>query len=160
MELFHEWNELQYLLHFLAGNYVRDILISASNNFASIKNKSFSNISYSKLIIGFSLIYVGEVYKLPERRLYWNSEEYGIFPVLNFGKVIGRKRFEDILKYLELPHASDSNEQRLEFLHALNNSLKEVTTPGDSMFRLEYGEIISRISEEQKENKKETTSNR
>ena len=101
-----------------------------------------------------------EVYKLPERRLYWNSEEYGIFPVMNFGKVIGRKRFEDILKYLELPHASDSNEQRLEFLHALNNSLKEVTTPGDSMFRLEYGEIISQTSEEQKENKKETTSNR
>lgn len=160
LELFHEWNELQYLLHFLPGNYVRDILISASNNIASIKDKSFSYISYSKLIIGFSLIYVLEVYKLPERRLYWNSEEYGTFPVMNFGKVIGRNRFEDILKYLELPHASYPNEQRLEFLHALNNSLKEVTTPGDSMFRLEYGEIISRISEEQKENKKETTSNR
>lgn len=132
------------MLHFLPGNYVRDILISASNNFASIKDKSFSNISYSKLIIGFSLIYVVEVYKLLERRLYWNSEEYGIFPVMNFGKVIGRNRFEDILKYLELSHASDPNEQRLEFLHSLNNSLKEVTTPGDSMFRLEYGEIISR----------------
>ena len=50
-----------------------------------------------------------EVYKLPERRMYRNSEENGILPAMNFGKVLSRKRFEDILKNLELPHASDPN---------------------------------------------------
>ena len=35
-----------------------------------------------------------EIYKIPECRMYWNTEEDGIFPVMNFGKVISRNRFE------------------------------------------------------------------
>ena len=53
---------------------------------------------------------------------------------MNFG-VKRRNRFEDILKYLPLSHASDPTEQLLEFLHAINNNLKEAMTPGDIMFR-------------------------
>lgn len=78
---------------------------------------------------------------LPEFRMYWNIEEDGIFPTMNFG-VKRRNRFEDILKYLQLSHASDPTEQLLEFLHAINNNLKEAMTPGDIIFRWVYAEKI------------------
>ena len=61
-----------------------------------------------------------------------NTEEDGIFPAMNFGKVISRDRFEDILKYLHLSHASDPNEQLLESLYAVNVNLKEAMTPGNT----------------------------
>ena len=52
---------------------------------------------------------------------------------MNFGKVISRNRFEDISKYLKLSQASDPNEQLLEFLHVINNTMKEAMTPGERL---------------------------
>ena len=42
------------------------------------------------------------------------------------------------MKHLQLSQASDLNEQLLEFLHAINNNLKEAMTAGDSICLDEY----------------------
>ena len=97
VELFDESNELQYLPHLLPVNYIRKILIPATNNFAPTKAKNYA-MFYSKFVTVLSLIYPMEVYKLPKHRMYWNTEEDGIFATVNFGEVICRNRFENIAK--------------------------------------------------------------
>ena len=49
------------------------------------------------------------------RHLYWANEN-GMFPNMNYGKIMSRNRFEDIMKYLQLSHNKDSDQQITDFL--------------------------------------------
>ena len=74
-----------------------------------------------------------EVYKLPIRRMYWETNEYGAFPPLNYGRYIAKNRFEEILRYLQLSSSDDKDEQLLEFIDAINKVFKKAMSPGDTI---------------------------
>lgn len=77
------------------------------------------------------LIYSMEIYRLPEKRMYWCTEEVSIYPGLNVGKYMTRDRFEDISRYLTLSNDENRNTQFDKFLHAVNRRFKLALTHGD-----------------------------
>ena len=79
------------------------------------------------------LIYSMEIYSVPERRMYWSTQDSGIFPAMNFGKYMPRNRFEAILRYLSLSNDADRNKQFSDFLDAVNARLKTTLSPGDNL---------------------------
>ena len=56
-----------------------------------------------------------EVYEIHSpQRLYWSPEVNNLFPALDFGKVMTCRRFETILKYLQLSNSDNKNQQILD----------------------------------------------
>ena len=45
-------------------------------------------------VLGF--FHLMEIIQLPLRRMYWETEEDGLFPGLNYGATMSRNRFEEI----------------------------------------------------------------
>ena len=65
--------------------------------------------------------------------MYWNTEPIGIFPAMDFGRVMSRSRFEEILRCLQFSSQEDKDEQILRFLEAVNEIFKEAFSPGDTL---------------------------
>ena len=61
-----------------------------------------------------------ELYCLPEHRMYWYTDNDGIFPALNFGTIMPRNRFDEILQVTQLSAHPDLNTQLLVFIDAVN----------------------------------------
>ena len=113
--------ELGFLLHFLPIKYFEEIMLPEMD----------INISIDEFLHFLGLIYFMETVKLPERRMYWITEDKGVFKAPNFGKFMTRFRFEEILHKLKFSQHEDPNEQINEFLDAVNNHLKTAMTPSD-----------------------------
>ena len=72
-----------------------------------------------------------EVYEIHSpQRLYWSPEVNNLFPALDFGKVMTCRRFETILKYLQLSNSDNKNQQILDFVAAINETFQNAITPG------------------------------
>ena len=52
---------------------------------------------------------------------------------MNFGKIMARNRFEDLLKFLQFSNAENQDQQILDFLNATNDNLKAALSPGDTV---------------------------
>ena len=63
------------------------------------------------------------------KHLYWANEN-GLFPGMNYGKVMSYIRFEDIMRYLQLSNDSNRDQEIIEFLHAVNTGFRNVLHPG------------------------------
>ena len=124
-------SELDMFLHFLPIRYIKETLIPATNRQGNMKFQNFCELTFQEFVVIFGLICAMEVYNLPERRIYWNCKDNGIFKALNYGKIITRKRFEQILQVLQYSNAVDKDQQILDFLEATNNRLKDTVCPGD-----------------------------
>lgn len=133
LPLYDDCSELEYLIHFLPVKFFKEIVVPSTNNFAASKQENFKEFSYNEFIHFLGIMYAMEVYKLPERRMYWKSEEDGIFPPMNFGKIMARNRFEDLLKFLQFSNAENQDQQILDFLDAANANLKAALSPGDTV---------------------------
>ena len=72
-----------------------------------------------------------EIYKLPERRMYWCTEDKGIFKGLNYGSIITLDRFEAISSYLQFSYDPDADQQIISYLQAKNVHLKTTMSAGD-----------------------------
>ena len=64
-------DELAYMLHFLAIDYIQSVLLPSANIFVASKSKSFQRITLDELIVYLGIIYSMEIVKLPERDIYW-----------------------------------------------------------------------------------------
>ena len=49
---------------------------------------------------------------------------------MDFGKVLTYRRFETILKYLQLSNSDDEDQQILDFLAVINETFQNAITPG------------------------------
>ena len=72
-----------------------------------------------------------EVQRLPERRMYWDLSNQGIFKSLDYAKLMSRYRFEEILLNLKFSAADDKDDQIIDFLDAVNHQSQEAMRPGD-----------------------------
>ena len=90
--------ELQYLFWFLPRKYIESVLLPATNLFASKENEKWKDVTFVEFIIFLGLKYFMEVYRLPERRMYWRTEADGALLGMCFGKYMTRNRFEGIIK--------------------------------------------------------------
>ena len=61
--------------------------------------------------------------------LYWSNSEHTLFPSMKFGDVMSIKRFENILKYLQLSENENEEQQVLEFVAAVNDRFQKALTP-------------------------------
>ena len=123
-------DELAYLLHQLPVKYIKEVIITASNNLGLSYDKAFKIIEYEEFLIFLGLVYSMEVFKLPERRMYWRDNESDLFPNMDFGKHMSRERFEEILSFLQFSHSDNKDQQILDFLEAVNENLKSAVSPG------------------------------
>lgn len=131
-EQFTSMSELQMCFQFLPINFFADETLPATNNFAAQATKgNFTPVTLDELLHLFGLIYSMEVQKLPERRMYWNNSDNGIFKALDYGQVMTRSRFEAILANLQLSKSKDRNQQVLDFIDALNARFQSAVNAGD-----------------------------
>ena len=63
----------------------------------------------------------------------FNSEKDGIYSVMNFRKITSRNQPENILKYLNLSQATDTNEDILKCLYFVINNLNDIMKAGHSL---------------------------
>lgn len=124
--------ELDYFIHFIPMKYITDIVIPATNIHASKHVTTWVPLSIDELMKVFGLFQAMEVYHLPNRRMYWETMDDGIFKAMNFGNVVSRSRFEEILHYLQVSMSEDRDLQIIEFLDAVNVNLKNAMRPGDT----------------------------
>ena len=123
-------NKIDYFLHFFPLSHLRDVMVPATNTFARQRCKGWVDVTEVEMIKMLGMFKAMEVYKLPERRMYWMSMDNSIFPSMNFVNIMSRSRFEDIFKYLRYSDNDDENGQIIDFLNVVNEKLTKVFTPG------------------------------
>ena len=74
--------------------------------------------------------YHRRLYDIHGPRHLYLANENGMFPNMNYGKIMSRNRFEDIMKYLQLSLNKDSDQQITDFLHAVNTRFRNAIHPG------------------------------
>ena len=124
-------SKLDFVLHFLPMEYLWSTVIPATNNIAA-KNKAatWANLDHNEFLHFLGILLSMEVVDIHvPRHLYWANEN-GMFPNMNYGKIMSRNQFEDIIKYLQLSHNKDSDQQITDFLHAVNTRFRNATHPG------------------------------
>ena len=63
------------------------------------------------------------------RRLHWSNSEHTLFSSMKFGEAMSIKRFENILKYLQLSEKENEEQQVLEFVPAVNDQFQKALAP-------------------------------
>ena len=84
------WDETSYLEHFVAFlplDYIMHVMLPATNKFAKEQGHD-KPFTIEELLHVLGLLKMMEVIQLPEQRMYWQTYPEGMFPVLNFGKVM------------------------------------------------------------------------
>ena len=120
-------NELAFLLKFLPCSYIREVILPAINETLT------PHMSFSEFINFLGLVYAMEVYNLPERRMYWQTDDNGHFPAMKFGQIMSRNRFEQILAHLKGSKATSPIDQILDYQDALNCEFARAFTLGDTV---------------------------
>ena len=126
------WDESSFkecFLTFLPVEFVKDVMLPATNKVA--KEHGHAPFSYDEVIHVLGILYMMEVVKLPERRMYWMTEPDGFFPAMNFGKVMSLHRFEGFLNIWQFSPSPDSDQQVLDLISAVNKHLKEAVKAGE-----------------------------
>ena len=124
-------SELDYILHFLPIQHIKEVVIPNTNKYAKKQDPRWINIDFDEVLHVLGLLIAMEVYEIHSpRRLYWSPEVNNLFPAMDFGKVMTCRRFETILKYLQLSNSGNENQQILDFVAAINETFQNAITPG------------------------------
>ena len=122
-------SELDFVLHFLPMEYFHNTVIPATNTYAAkSKALTWKNLDHLEFLHFLGILLSMEVVDIHgPRHLYWANEN-GLFPSMNYGKVMGHNQFEDIMRYLQFLNDSDPDQQIIEFLHAVNARFRNAQT--------------------------------
>ena len=124
-------SELDYILHFLPIQHIKEVVIPNTNKYAKKQDPRWIDIDFDEVLHVLGLLIAMEVYEIHSpRRLYWSPEVNNLFPAMDFGKVMTCRRFETILKYLQLSNSDNENQQILDFVAAINETFQNAITPG------------------------------
>ena len=126
--LWGEESYMQYFMAFLPIKYFEEVMLPATNTKAMEHGHDI--FTFEELMRVLGCLYMMEVVRLPERRMYWRTDDAGFFPGLNFGRSIPLHRFETFLNLWEFSHAKESDKQVLEFIDHVNEHLKGVMRAG------------------------------
>ena len=88
---------LDYFIHFFPQLFVREEVIPAINTAAKEVCLTWADVSYTEFLKFLGIIYSMEVLNLPIRKMYWSTEDNGLFQAPNYGRFMTRQRFEDII---------------------------------------------------------------
>ena len=131
MDSFEIKSEIDYILHFLPMSYICNTVLPATNSFGRKNIQPWNDLELDESLHIIGIFLSMEVYEIHDsRRMYWNQESDGIFPAMNFGKIISRQRFESVVANLQLSWEEDPDQQVLDFLDAVNAQFKSSLTPG------------------------------
>ena len=72
-------------------------MLPATNTFARESGWQHKPFTYEEFIHFLGLLYMMEVVRLPERLMYWSTKPGGLFPALDFGKIMDLCCFKDFL---------------------------------------------------------------
>ena len=92
-------SELDFVLHFLPMEYLRSTVIPATNNFAA-KNKAatWTNLDHNEFLHFLRILLSMEVVDTHGPSHLYLANENGMFPNMNYGKIMSRNQFQDIMK--------------------------------------------------------------
>ena len=62
--------------------------------------------------------------------MYWRTKPGGLFPALDFRKIMGLRRFKDFLNVWQLSDSDEMDQQVLNFIEAVNANLKRAMRAG------------------------------
>ena len=125
-------NILDYLLLFLPVDFFKRETIPATNRTGRcLYGTNFQEVDFDEFMHFLALVYAMEVYSLPERKLYWMTEDDGLFKALNFGRFMTRNRFDEFVRVLAFSLALDTDTQITDLIDAINETLTDAVTAGD-----------------------------
>ena len=130
MESYEIKGELAYFLHFMPMTYLHDTIIPATNATARASISEWEEVNIEQMLQVFGMLLGMGMFRLPERHMYWHEERNGIFPAMEYGKIMSRKRFEDIIKWLQLSSSPDADQQILDYIAAVNTNTKKAFAAG------------------------------
>ena len=120
-------NEIGYFLHFFPTNFLKETMLPAIDTFVK------EPVTFEEFLCFLGLFNSMEVQHLPERRMYWDTQDNGIFQTFNYGKYMSRARFEEILSNLTFSPKEDKDDQILDYLDAVNKCFQAALRAGDSL---------------------------
>ena len=130
MESYEIKSEVAYFLHFMPMSYLQGTIIPATNANATASMGAWEEVNLEEMLHVFGMLLGMGIYQLPERHMYWYEERKGMFPPMEYGKIMPRKRFEDIVKWLQLSHSPDADQQILDYITAVNDNTKKAFAAG------------------------------
>ena len=92
--------EIDFVFHLMPMEFFSETLLPLLSARAKVLELHCSDVGMDEFIYFMGLMLCMTVVHLPERRLYWNQENVGLYKAHNFGAIMGRHRLESILKYL------------------------------------------------------------
>ena len=107
-------------------SYITHTIIPAKKN-----NFKWIDLDIHEFLHVLWLLLATEIYDIHDPQcLYWSNMEHFLFPSMKFGEVMSIKRFENILKYLQLSENENEEQQVLEFVAAVNDWFQKALAPG------------------------------
>ena len=80
-DLFEDDSIIDYLFMFMLIEYIKDVMLPATNDYAKANGWDENPFTFDDFINFLGLMYMMEVVRLPERRMYWSTEPDVIFLV-------------------------------------------------------------------------------
>ena len=130
-DIFEDDSYIDYMLLMLPCDYIKDTSLVNTNKWAELHG--VDPFTFDEYINILGVVYMMESVKLPERRMYWMKEARGLFPALNFGRVISLHRMEEFLNMWQLSEKEDMDDQIMDFIDAVNENLKTVMRAGETL---------------------------
>ena len=97
---------------FLPITFIRNVVIPETNRNAKENDVKWEDIDLDEFLNLLGLLLEMEVYVIHgPRRLYWAKSRHDLFPSFDFGKIMSRNRFEQIIKFMKLSVSDDEDQQ-------------------------------------------------
>ena len=112
-------------------SYITHTIIPITNHYAKKKDPKWIDLDEDEFLHVLGLLLPMEIYDTHSiQHLYWSESEHTLFPSMKFGEIMSIKRFENILKYLQLSENEDEEQQILEFVATVNYRFQKALAPG------------------------------
>lgn len=121
---------IDYLNLFLSDSLI-DTIVSESNYYASSKGKR-TQLTSEELLKVIGILYLSGYSPVPQRRLYWSSENDTRNELI--ATSMPRTRFEDILSIIHFNHIENKDDRAYKvrpLMDSINNSFKEFIPQSD-----------------------------
>ena len=123
MDSNHSRAELDYTLHFLPMNYIRNIVIPSTNDYAKTKSLQWKSHNLDEFFHFLEILLSMKVFEIHGPcKMYWNEEGSDLFLAMNLGKIMSLTQFKEIARFLQLSFDQNHDQQILKFLEAVNNT--------------------------------------
>ena len=112
-------------------SYITHTIIPVTNHYAKKNNPKWIDLDIDESLHVLGLLLAMEIFYIHgPRHLYWLNSEHTLFTFMKFGEVMSIKRFENILKHLQLSEDENEEQQVLEFVAAVNDQFQKALAPG------------------------------